>query len=683
MFTFELYEADSEFVVADGTAPVTAKNDPTAQGQEGVFAFPEMTFDEEGTYYYVVKETLPAGVTEEDPRDDSTGIIYDTKAHHVTVVVAEDPTDPTALKATYTVDGSEGGIAFTNRYTAEGSVLATITGKKILEGRNLHTDGFSFVLKDSAGMEVETVINNGDGTSNEGSFAFHPLTFEKAGTYTYTVEEVEGSVPGVTYSDVVYTVTVEVGHKGGKLLEPVVTYKADGKAADGIVFTNTYKASASDELVLDGRKTLSGGILKDGQFTFELYTAEKNDNGTFTAGKKLEEVTNTGTAFAFDGLTYEEAGTYYYLIKEQFGSETGITYDDNEFYVTVTVEDPGDGKLAAQVLQIEEKEHVSGVGIVFTNVFTPAPISASFSGTKTLTGRTMQEGEFSFELYQTGADHVIAEGTQPIDTAVNANGAFAFDAVELDRVGAYYYVVKEVKGNASYVTYDATVYNITVNVTNNNGVLEKEVIYKVGSEVKTELAFRNTYKKPDPQPNPIDVDLYVEKILKGRGYGLDGFLFELADQNGNVIDTATSDRNGNAVLNVGTFRKSDAGRTYTYYIREVDTDLPGVSYSTRVYEVRITVFYDSARNQLFYELVKDGVVVNGGEPFAFTNVIKSGGGDDDFTENPETPYNPGEPTSPDTGDEGIGSWIMLLAVSAAGFAATLLALIVRRRRYKA
>ncbi len=684
-FTFELYEANEEFVVADGVQAVLTQNDPTLAGNEGLFSFPEMTFDEEGTYYYVIKEQLPAGVTEEAPRDDATGIIYDTKAHHVTVTVAEDPEDPTSLKATYTVDGGENGITFTNRYTAEGSVIATISGKKVLEGRMLHTDGFSFILKDADGNEVETVINNGDGTSNEGVFAFHPLTFEEAGTFTYTVEEAEGNVAGVTYSDIVYTVTIDVGHEDGKLLDPVVTYKADGKAVDEIVFTNVYKAGESEELTLEGTKTLVGGILKD-IFTFELYAAEKNDDGVFVQGEKLDEVVNTGTKFTFDGLTYKEAGEYHYIIKEKPGTETGVTYDDNAFYVTVVVEDPGDGKLVAGVHQIEEKEHVAGVGIVFTNTFTPAPIPLTISGTKTLSGRAMQNGEFTFELYETGVDHVVAEDAQPVDTAVNADGTFSFDAISLDRVGSYYYVVKEAKGNASYVSYDATVYYVTATVTNNDGVLEKEVVYKVGTEEKTEIAFRNTYRKPDPQPKPIDVDLYVEKILKGRGYGPEGFVFELTDVDGDVIDTATSNRDGEAVLNVGTFRKSDAGKTYTYYIREVDTDLPGVSYSTREYKVKITVLYDSARNQLHYELVKDGVAVSDTEPFVFTNVFTPGGG---YTENPEyptppyEPYEPDAPTSPDTGDAGIGHWIMLLAVSAVGFATTLLTMIVRKKRDKA
>ena len=675
-FTFELYEANEEFVTS-AAAVAVAKNDPANAGNEGKFTFSELTFEEEGTYYYVVKEQLPAGVTAQDPRDDATGIVYDTKEHHITVTVEEDPADPLSLKATYVVDGAEGGISFTNVYTTEGSVLATVSGKKIVQGRMLHADGFSFVLKDASGKEVETVINNGDGTSNEGTFSFQPLVFDKAGTYTYTVEEVEGSVAGITYSKERYTVTIKVDHDGnGKLLEPVVTYTKDGKTEAVMTFTNVYKAAPSEELVLEGTKALTGGILQDNTFTFELYEAAMDAEGKFVAGSKLDEAQNVEGKFAFDGMTYDAAGDYYYVVKEQAGSDSAVTYDDNEFYITVTVEDPGDGKLVARVAQIDRAEHTVGVGINFTNVYTPAPTSVTFTGKKTLSGRTMTDGEFTFELYRTGADHVIPEGTLPVDTAVNENGTFTFDAVELDKVGAYYFVVKEQQGTAAHVTYDATVYNVTVTVSNNAGVLEKSVVYKVGSEEKTEITFANAYNKPDPQPDPIEVELYVEKIVKGYyRHGAEGFRFELLDEDGDVVDTALSDEDGEAVLDAGTFKKSHAGKTYTYYLREVDTDIPGMTYSTREYEVEITIYYDSSTNKLSYELVKDGDVVDEDEPFVFTNIYRAGGDPGD----PYDPVEPYEPVSPDTGDEGVGAWIALLTLSALGFAATILALIYRKK----
>ena len=476
-----------------------------------------------------------------------------------------------------------------------------------------------------------------------------------------------------------YTVTVKVGHKDGKLLEPVITYSKGGETVSDMVFTNVYKAGESDKLVLGGTKSLSGGILRDEQFTFELYAAEKNAEGAFVQGEKLDETTNSGVEFTFDGMSYKQTGEYHYIIREQLGSETGITYDDNVFYVTVLVEDPGTGKLTANVDQITSEETVSGAGIVFTNTYTPAPIEVVFSGEKTLSGRDMVDGEFSFELYETGVNHVVAEDALPMDTAVNEGKIFTFDGVELTNVGTYYYVVREAEGDAAHVTYDATVYNITVQVSNEDGTLVSEITYKVGSEEKTEMVFRNTYKKPDPQPKDLQIELQVEKVLRGSDRGLDGFEFELLDEDGDVIDTARSDRHGEAALEVGSFRKSDAGKTFTYYVREVDTDIPGITYSTREYEVQITIYYDSARNVLTYELVKDGEIVDEDEPFVFTNVGSTGGGGREEPDEPWSPDDPYIPTSPDTGDVGTGIWIIMLAVGLTGFAATLVAMIVRRR----
>ena len=669
VFNFALYDSDAAFTVAEDAQPVaTAANDPTAEGAEGAFTFPKLTFEKEGTYYYVVREQLPAGMDPADPRDETTGIVYDTRAVHVTVTVEEDPADPTALKAAYTVDGAE-TVSFTNRYTTAGSVLAAISGKKILSGRNIRTaDGFQFVLKDHSGNEVETVTVNGDGSANEAAFRFQSLSFDKAGTYTYTVEEVEGTVAGVTYSKEVCTVTVQVGSKLGKLLDPVVTYAFHGDEVEEMTFTNTYKAGASEDLVLEGTKALTGAILQDDQFTFELYTAEMSAEGTFVQSGKLEEVTNTGSKFAFKGLSFEETGTYYYIVKEQPGSTEGVTYDDNEIYVTVSVEDTGDGKLVAEVTQIASKNDTVDE-ISFTNVYAPDPISITVEGTKILTGRVLEDGEFTFELYETGSDHVISAGAAAMDTAVNVNGKFAFDPVELKTAGVYYFAVREVPGNLSRVTYDTTIYHVTVTVSNVSGVLEKDVTCTVGGEAAEEIVFRNVYRQsgyPTPDPDPtVEVVLPVEKKLNSDAVSLAGFRFELTDHNGSMVDTATSDRSGDGLLHVGTFSKRDAGRTFTYRIREINTGLEGISYSTKEYEVQIAVYYDSSRNRLTYEVVKDGLVVNAAEPFAFTNLVQK--------------EEPQKPVSPDTGDHGVGFWILLMSVGIAGFAATLLAMIKRKR----
>lgn len=669
-YTFELYAANEEFV-PDGAAVATAQNDPTATGKEGQFAFPAQVFEEEGTYYYVVKEQLPENLGADGRLN---GILYDTKQYHVTVTVAEDPADPMKLKATYTVSSAD-AITFTNRYTVEGSVLATIEGKKVLNGRNLHTDGFAFILKDADGNEVERVVNNGDGTSNEGTFSFQPLTFTAVGEYTYTVVEEKGAVPGVTYSQEVYTVTVTVGHDGdGNLLEPVVTYEKNNKTEETMVFTNTYKGKKTEPLALSGTKSVVGAVLTN-DFTFQLWSAEVDAEGVFAEVELLEEVVNDGKTFTFTGRTYSEIGEYYYIIREKAGNKTGMEYDDNEFYVTVHVEDPGDGQMTAHVESIDRKEHTAGVGVNFTNTFTPAPITATFEGTKTLTGRAMEDGEFTFELYRTGADFAVEDGAAPVDTAENEDGAFKFDPVTLGSVGSYYYVVKEAEGSASRVTYDKTVYHIQVTVSNNGGVLEKTVAITAGGEEKTEITFQNRYRKPDPQPDPIEVELEVEKVLKG-GSDLQGFEFVLLDADGDVVDTAVSDRHGRATLSAGTFRKSDAGDTYTFYVVEKDTNIPGMTYSTREYKVRVTIEYDSSRNRLTYELSKDGDRVDRDEPFVFTNVYNPGG-TDPVDPKPTTPT---RPSSPDTGDVGAGQWIAMMILGAAGFAAMALLLCVRRRR---
>lgn len=681
-FVFELYSANEEFEVTAGETPELARTNSENTGSEGKFSFPKMEFNQAGTYYFVVREQLPAGATAEAPRDPDTGIIYDVTENHVTVTVAEDPADPLRLKATYEVKGKD-GITFTNEYSVEDQVFVPIEGKKIMDGRALHAEGFTFVLKDAAGNVLQTVRNTADGTSSEGTFAFQPLHFVDDGIYTYTVAEQipaeADKLPGVTYDETVYTVTVEIGHHEGSFTDPVVTYRKGNEAANGIVFTNRYKGTASEPLVLEGTKVLHGGIMKD-IFSFELYEAKEEADGTFApVGAALETVTNAGTKISFTGISYDEVGSYHYIVKETAGTETGYTYDDNEFYVTVVVEDFGDGQMQARVDRVVAKETTDGVGIVFVNTYTPDPVPLVLSGSKTLSGRALHDGEFTFELYATGADHIVPEGTLPVDTAANTGKEFAFDEILLDKVGSYYYVVKEQKGDLAHVTYDSTVFHITVHVSNADGVLETEVLYSAGGQTKNGIEFINTYRKPDPQPDDLDVTIDVEKVLRGEDYryGLEGFEFELVDADGELVDTAVSDRRGEATLDVGTFKKKDAGKTFTYYLYEVDTDIDGMQYSTREYKVQITVLYDSARNKLSYELIKDGEEVERDEPFVFTNVYAPGGGRDPY--DPVKPSDPYIPSSPHTADEGLGTWITMLCISGLGLAAVLFVMLRRKK----
>jgi len=218
---------------------------------------------------------------------------------------------------------------------------------------------------------------------------------------------------------------------------------------------------------ISGTKVLEGRELKAGEFSFGLYED----------GKLIASATNDAKgSFSFDAITYEETGAFNYVVKETAGDAAGVTYDSTEYTITVSVTDSGDGKLAAEI---------SGESIVFTNSYSAEPVSVSFEGTKTLQGRALADGEFSFVLSD--------KDGKVIETVKNAaDGSIAFSSITYTEAGEYKYTVKEVAGSEAGIIYDETVYSITVTV-------KDDMSGKLTAEVKgaDSISFTNSYKTGD------------------------------------------------------------------------------------------------------------------------------------------------------------------------------------------
>ena len=679
MFQFYLYETGKDYAVS-GEAVQTVTNDA-----DGNVTF-ALDYTEAGEYYYVVAERIPANL---DADGRLNGVYFDQASFRVKVEVTDDLDGSLVADVTY-VDSAP---VFVNDYTPA-PVTAQLSGYKTLSGRNQAAGEFAFELYetdshfvplDDTAEDTAANVDLGDGTFG---FTFAERTYTEAGGYRYIIVEKNTGSAQIDYDTTVFYVLVSVTDNGaGQLVSQVSVgsaLDAEGRISVPVTameFFNVFTHRPA-KLTISGEKTLEGHEWlhneKVHQFAFELYEADA-DFAVAEGAVPLTAVNDPDAegqegAFSFAEMTFTETGTYYYVAKERLpegvsteyplDETTRILYDTAERHVTVTVQvDENDPEALKATYTVDGAETLA-----FRNVYIQ-PVPLTISGTKTLSGRTIVDGEFTFELYRTAADFMVADDAAPVDTTTNVGNDFTFAVQELPEAGVYYYAVREARGNAAYVTYDTTVYHVTVTVSSNGTALEQTVEYKVGDTVKTGIEFRNAYRKPDPQPDPMDVELTVEKIVKGSyDRGAEGFVFELLDQNGDAVDTARSDHRGEAVLDAGTFRKSDAGKTFTFYIREVDTGITGMTYSTREYKVQITVVYDSSRNRLSYELHKDGVPVDKDEPFAFTNL-----------------YYPGKepvvsPESPKTGDDGVIGWISMLTVCALGLAVTLFVMAADRRK---
>ncbi len=556
----DLVEGEFIFVLKDSEDKVV---DEVGNDDAGKFTFAALTFTEVGTYVYTVSEV----------KGNKGGVTYDETVYTVTVVVTDDLNGK--LVAAVTIEDAD-AIVFENGYTAAPTEVE-LEGSKELTGRDIIDGEFSFILKDENGEEIETVKNVG------GSFTFTAIEYTEVGTYVYTVSEVKGNKGGVEYDATVYTVTVVVTDNGLGQLVAEVTINNGGE----IAFENTYTVSGEANVTLEGTKTLSGRDLNDGEFTFELYSANSNFE---TSGEPIKLVKNANGKFVFE-LKYrpENVGnTYYYVIREQNAGEkiNGVYFSTLEYRVTVVVGDDGEGKITTAVT-------TSADAITFENSYTAEPTEVTLEGEKTLEGRDLVEGEFKFLLYTVDSSFNIPEGAIPEAVVNAADGKFTFDAIEYDSVGTYYYVIAEdTSVEAERMTFDETKFFVTVNVTDDlHGKLVAEYTVKTAvdaTEAVEEITFTNVYT---PKPTDITVDVNVDKKVESTSEATispEGFEFMLEKLGTDEKLYVTSDANGDAKF-VLTFTEDDIGNTYTYKLTEVAGDVYNVIYSEAVYTITVAI----------------------------------------------------------------------------------------------
>lgn len=284
-------------------------------------------------------------VTESGSAD---GVINDTQA---TKTVSFEVTDDGNGKLTVERLGaaSDPAFAFTNTYSVQptdSSVTDQVKVTKQLTGRDMAAGEFAFEL-----LEGDKVVATGT-NSADGSVALSPITYTKPGTHSYMLREVGGGThkAGVEYDGSVFAVTTTVTDNGNGTLS--VAHKVDNDA-NAVGFTNSY-APAATSVTLGASKVLNGKSLEDGEFSFAL---EGEDGTRLTAGNDANGMV------AFPAIQYSETGTYQYTLSEVKGSETGVTYDEAAYAVTVAVEDDGEGSLVATV------SYEGGKAPVFNNTY--------------------------------------------------------------------------------------------------------------------------------------------------------------------------------------------------------------------------------------------------------------------------------------------------------------------------
>ena len=493
----------------------------------------------EHTFTYTVTESGEvAGVTN-DARPSRTVSFTVTDDGKGNLIVSRKPDGDVAF-------------TFTNTYNVtpvETSVTDQITATKVLIGRDLKEGEFSFELVEGEGEDAK-VIATGTNAA-DGKITMSPIEYTKAGTHAYTLREVKGNAGGITYSDAKFTIETTITDNGDGTLEAKHVLKGTEPAE----FKNSYSVTPIDaELDFDLSKAIDGRDWTDAdKFSFTVTAPEGTplpDPATVTVSKK--DAKDGIAAIKFGNIHYTAAGTYTYEIRENAGSAAGMTYDAHVATAEVTVTDNGKGVLIANVTKKESGR--------FTNTYRTELDYVAAGGlklSKTLSGRPMTEGQFTFTVTPADEASAIAlglhEGANVYKSPATAEATvglidiLAGHEVKFTRADAgktFTYTVAEKNDGQPGYTYDEAVRTVTIaiaddgagtltattTVTGNpdKGTLVTE--YKTGAATveSAVVPFRNSYSATTDAPGGAVAQVVATKTLTGRPLADGEFYFGIA-----------------------------------------------------------------------------------------------------------------------------------------------------------
>ena len=530
VFTFSIEAVDSTTKNAVDTKEIILENPETSINKNTALhtaAFGNITFTKPGNYQFKVTEK----------KGNIKGITYDPSEKYVNVSVTDDNNGKLVAK----VNGEDHAVlTFENTYApVDPAVLSGETYLKVtknLTGRAnnewLTRDIYIFDLKpDTTDTATAEAYNNGNiilgdnslivnrGTGTDAYFG--DITFKTAGTYKFTVSEVNTEYDPIPTRPIVVNVTDN--------LDGTLSAALDTEKSQSLEFNNVYKPS---EAVLEGNtelkvtKNFTGRDWLGSEFTFNLAAGNTTTQEAITAEKVIlsnDSLTiNEGNidSASFGNITFKEAGTYEFIVSEKEGNIPGVTYDTAPRKIIVNVVDNNYGELVATIDK-------GSKALTFNNSYAPDATtlvgSENLRVTKTFTGRAgnawLETDEFKFVIKAAADDFATIEAVEngeiilPGDLVINSTNkdSASFGDITFTKAGTYKFTISEEEGKIPGVTYDKTSKNITVNVVDkNDGTMEATLVEGSGA-----LAFNNTYA-PEPVLLEGKNNLQVTKNFTGR-----------------------------------------------------------------------------------------------------------------------------------------------------------------------
>ncbi len=548
---------------------------------------------------------IPAGTNvtvTENNSDNHFAVSYRTRNHS-----GEDADTDNAL--VIPTEGSATAVVINHYTPSPVSVDLDIIGTKNFTIEGNHQGGkFTYKTQKWNGTTWEDIIgktaeteydDNESGTKNFTiENVLDGIVFDEVGRYSYQVVEVKGNVSNITYDRTLYTFVVNVTDNGGQLVANITDLN-NKPITDGsyeVVFNNTYHTAP---VSLDVKKIVDNksgdDTISPAGFEFKAISTDANWNPLTGEDASSISIYSDAVGEARFNSVCTKAGTYYFVLTEVDKGGAGWTYSDAEYHITVAVSaDDATGNLTAslnivkvgsdnehEIASVDVNDATKGA-VSFVNTYDPKDVIVDLDGVvaKDLFGKDLQSNQFTFYVYK-NEDRTtpVLEGKNGLNG--NVNLVDFNDVLTFTTVGKFEYdIVEYIPENAVYdpasgkyilngMSYDATIYDLVVEVINDTATGELKAYYYFEDAVTNLVTFYNSYKV-----EYVKYTISGTKILHGRAPKTGEFFFELYE--GNILkETVSNKSDGSFTFNEIIYI---AEGEYTYTVKEKNGNKAGIRY---------------------------------------------------------------------------------------------------------